>query len=220
MPRQAVLHFYREFNISTIALLVLIAIFIALSFVLPVECSYENHLLENLEVVILFGGFCFSLFNLRRYLFEMCMKFYLACSLIFLLMIGRELSWGRVFYPIGVRENSEEIYIGIHNLWYGDYLMFFNAILICIILFCLGYFYAQSCQRNIKWNIPLWEFLIFIIMAILSQCVFEKEYLPIGDLNQMFEECTELLSYIAIVFCTCKISFKRIYLSVKYFSII
>lgn len=65
-------------------------ILIPLCFVLPVECSFENHFLENLEVVVLFVGFVSVIFkakNLTKF-----KHFYYGCSLLYLIMIARELS--------------------------------------------------------------------------------------------------------------------------------
>lgn len=72
------------------------------AFILPIECSYENHLLENLEVFVLGIGFINMLYrtvSLNKNKFN---KFYLACGIFYIVMIARELSYGRVFYPIGI----------------------------------------------------------------------------------------------------------------------
>lgn len=67
---------------------ILIALMILLlpqAFILPVECSYENHLLENLEVFILCMGLVNMLYrtvSLNKNKFN---KFYLACGIFILL---------------------------------------------------------------------------------------------------------------------------------------
>ena len=50
------LNFEIRYTKALVILCILAIIFIGLSFVLPIEYSYENHFLENLEVVILFLG--------------------------------------------------------------------------------------------------------------------------------------------------------------------
>lgn len=86
------------------------------AFILPVECSYENHLLENLEVFVLGIGFINMLYrtvSLNKNKFN---KFYLACGIFYIVMIARELSYGRVFYPIGIDKNGEQIFMNIYQI--------------------------------------------------------------------------------------------------------
>ena len=75
------------------------------AFILPIECSYENHLLENLEVFILGIGFINMLYKTANLNKDKINKFYLACGIFYIVMIARELSYGRVFYPIGMDKN-------------------------------------------------------------------------------------------------------------------
>ena len=74
----------------------------------------------------------------------------------------RELSWGRVFYPIGIGNSGEEIFIKVQELWYFDILYPLITILIVIALGLLLYFYYQSTIKGINWNIPLVETIFFI----------------------------------------------------------
>lgn len=101
---------------SLFCLGILTIIFIALAFVLPIEYSYENHFLENLEIVILFCGIVVCVNKIRDFILYDSIKFYIASIIIYILMIGRELSWGRVFYPIGIDNNGEQIFIKVQDL--------------------------------------------------------------------------------------------------------
>lgn len=213
------LNFEIRYTKALIILCILAVIFIGLSFVLPIEYSYENHFLENLEVVILFLGIVICIGKIRDFILYDSIKFYVASIIIYILMIGRELSWGRVFYPIGMDKNGEQIFVKVHELWYGSVVYPMVGILILIVLILLGVYFYQSRRQGICWYIPLGEFLFFIVTSILGQCVFDRGLVQFGNYNQLLEESCEIIAYIALVCCTYDISFKRRYIHIRYFSI-
>lgn len=213
------LNFEIRYTKALVILCILAVIFIGLSFVLPIEYSYENHFLENLEVVILFLGIVICIEKIRDFILYDSIKFYVASIIIYILMIGRELSWGRVFYPIGMDKNGEQIFVKVHELWYGSVVYPIVGILILIALILLVVYFYQSRRQGICWYIPLGEFLFFIVTSILSQCVFDRSLVQFGNYNQLLEESCEIIAYIALVCCTYDISFKRRYIHIRYFSI-
>lgn len=213
------LNFEIRYTKALVILCILAVIFIGLSFVLPIEYSYENHFLENLEVVILFLGIVICIGKIRDFILYDSIKFYVASIIIYILMIGRELSWGRVFYLIGMDKNGEQIFVKVHELWYGSVVYPMVGILILIVLILLGVYFYQSRRQGICWYIPLGEFLFFIVTSILGQCVFDRGLVQFGNYNQLLEESCEIIAYIALVCCTYDISFKRRYIHIRYFSI-
>lgn len=213
------LNFEIRYTKALVILCILAIIFIGLSFVLPIEYSYENHFLENLEVVILFLGIVICIGKIRDFILYDSIKFYVASIIIYILMIGRELSWGRVFYPIGMDKNGEQIFVKVHELWYGSVVYPMVGILILIVLILLGVYFYQSRRQEICWYIPLGEFLFFIVTSILGQCVFDRGLVQFGNYNQLLEESCEIIAYIALICCTYDISFKRRYIHIRYFSI-
>lgn len=213
------LNFEIRYTKALVILCILAIIFIGLSFVLPIEYSYENHFLENLEVVILFLGIVICIGKIRDFILYDSIKFYVASIIIYILMIGRELSWGRVFYPIGMDKNGEQIFVKVHELWYGSVVYPIVGILILIVLILLGVYFYQSRRQGICWYIPLGEFLFFIVSSILGQCVFDRGLVQFGNYNQLLEESCEIIAYIALICCTYDISFKRRYIHIRYFSI-
>lgn len=213
------LNFEIRYTKALVILCILAVIFIGLSFVLPIEYSYENHFLENLEVVILFLGIVICIGKIRDFILYDSIKFYVASIIIYILMIGRELSWGRVFYPIGMDKNGEQIFVKVHELWYGSVVYPMVGILNLIVLILLGVYFYQSRRQGICWYIPLGEFLFFIVTSILGQCVFDRGLVQFGNYNQLLEESCEIIAYIALVCCTYDISFKRRYIHIRYFSI-
>lgn len=213
------LNFEIRYTKALVILCILAVIFIGLSFVLPIEYSYENHFLENLEVVILFLGIVICIGKIRDFILYDSIKFYVASIIIYILMIGRELSWGRVFYPIDMDKNGEQIFVKVHELWYGSVVYPMVGILILIVLILLGVYFYQSRRQGIYWYIPLGEFLFFIVTSILGQFVFDRGLVQFGNYNQLLEESCEIIAYIALVCCTYDISFKRRYIHIRYFSI-
>ena len=213
------LNFEIRYTKALVILCILAIIFIGLSFVLPIEYSYENHFLENLEVVILFLGIVICIGKIRDFILYDSIKFYVASIIIYILMIGRELSWGRVFYPIGMDKNGEQIFVKVHELWYGSVVYPMVGILILIVLILLGVYFYQSRRQGICWYIPLGEFLFFIVTSILGQCVFDRGLVQFGNYNQLLEESCEIIAYISLICCTYDISFKRRYIHIRYFSI-
>ena len=213
------LNFEIRYTKALVILCILAVIFIGLSFVLPIEYSYENHFLENLEVVILFLGIVICIGKIRDFILYDSIKFYVASIIIYILMIGRELSWGRVFYPIGMDKNGEQIFVKVHELWYGSVVYPIVGILILIALILLVVYFYQSRRQGICWYIPLGEFLFFIVTSILGQFVFDRGLVQFGNYNQLLEESCEIIAYIALVCCTYDISFKRRYIHIRYFSI-
>lgn len=213
------LNFEIRYTKALVILCILAVIFIGLSFVLPIEYSYENHFLENLEVVILFLGIVICIGKIRDFILYDSIKFYVASIIIYILMIGRELSWGRVFYPIGIDKNGEQIFVKVHELWYGSVVYPIVGILILIALILLVVYFYQSRRQGIYWYIPLGEFLFFIVTSILGQCVFDRGLVQFGNYNQLLEESCEIIAYIALICCTYDISFKRRYIHIRYFSI-
>ncbi|WP_455781597.1 hypothetical protein [Megamonas funiformis] len=213
------LNFEIRYTKALVILCILAVIFIGLSFVLPIEYSYENHFLENLEVVILFLGIVICIGKIRDFILYDSIKFYVASIIIYILMIGRELSWGRVFYPIGMDKNGEQIFVKVHELWYGSVVYPMVGILILIVLILLGVYFYQSRRQGICWYIPLGEFLFFIVTSILGQFVFDRGLVQFGNYNQLLEESCEIIAYIVLICYTYDISFKRRYIHIRYFSI-
>ena len=137
-------------------------------------------------------------------------NFYLACSIFYMVMIARELSFGRVFYPIGIDKNGEQVFVNIHQLWYGSivYPIVTILVLLAIVLMVKTYKYIQ--KERIICSIPKYSIRLFIIMLILSQVVFEKNLIVfLADYGQLLEECTEILAYCSLVCFTYDISFKK-----------
>lgn len=180
------------------------------AFILPIEYSYENHLLENTEVCILGIGLITMFYKIMKINIKKVENFYLACGIFYMVMIARELSFGRVFYPIGIDKNGEQVFVNIHQLWYSSivYPIVTILVLLAIVLMVKTYKYIQ--KERIICSIPKYSIRLFIIMLILSQVVFEKNLIVfLADYGQLLEECTEILAYCSLVCFTYDTSFKK-----------
>lgn len=204
-------HFNKNMFKTGYVLLTFAIILIPLSFILPIECSYENHLLENLEVIVLFAGIILSIHKIIHT--NKFKNFYISCSIFYFVMILRELSWGRVFYPIGFRSNGEEIYMSIRDIWYGPIVYPLITVLIILAIVLLIKCYIHCRHKNIIWHIPINYLIIFAALMIISQSVFEKELITsFIQYNQTLEEATEILAYVSLVCFTYNWKFKKFYL--------
>lgn len=180
------------------------------AFILSIEYSYENHLLENTEVCILGIGLITMFYKIMKINIKKVENFYLACGIFYMVMIARELSYGRVFYPIGMDKNGEQIFMNIHQIWYGPIVYPIIAVLVLIALFLMIQTYKYIKKEQIICSIPRYSIRLFIIMMILSQIVFEKNLIEfLADYGQLLEECTEILAYCSLVCFTYDISFKH-----------
>lgn len=167
------LKFYKENYLALIALIISVA-FIKIFNLAEIE---ENSLLENLQLVALFGGFI-ACFKTKKY-----KTFFIFLSLILLLMFGREISYGRVFIDENVVNFNRHlchilvgIYIALSVLW-----ALIRKIWVDII----------DMIKNIKF--PLWTFLASFI-CVFAQLISEK-YLH----NSCIEETAEFMLYSLIL---------------------
>lgn len=201
------LHFNNHLFKTKYLLLITAIILILISFILPVEASFENHFFENLQVCILFIGFISILYKAKRFIkFK---HFYFGCGFFYIIMIARELSWGRVFYPVGTRSNGEEIYISIRNIWYGDIVYPVVSILALIGLFLIIKCYRYCIHNRIIIDIPILYLIFFALLMLSSQLLFEKEAISfLSSYNQLLEEATEAIAYCSLVCFTYNWTFK------------
>lgn len=111
---------------------------------------------------------------------------------------------------MGIDKNGEQVFINIHQIWYGSivYPVIIVLVLIALILMIQTYKYIK--KEQIICSVPKYSISMFIIMLIMSQIVFEKSLIKfLIDYNQLLEECTEILAYCSLICFTYDISFKK-----------
>lgn len=185
---------------STCFTIVLAACSLPLGLFLPSGWGWENGPIENIQVLILAFGLACSL--LAAYLSRDDKKIrnlWGYSVLIWLLMIGRELSWGRVFFePVIIGPNGPG-FPSIHQIWYGNFVYPLNTLAIIVLLAGVWRnFEPGNLKRSI--SISAIDGLVLIIAATASQLVFEKELIPeLAFCSQILEEISELLVYWSLV---------------------
>ena len=165
--------FYKE-NFLIILSLIVSIVFIK---IFNLETIEENTLLENLQLVALLGGFFVSIKTKNH------KTFFTFLAMLFLLMLAREISYGRVFINEEVVHFNKKlchilvgIYIGIGILYALTKKIWVDII---------------NMIKNIKF--PILTFLI-AILCVLIQIISEKTLH-----NSCIEETVELMLYCAMV---------------------
>ncbi|MDY3974021.1 hypothetical protein [uncultured Veillonella sp.] len=182
--------------INCITILALIAMS-PLGILLPEQYFWENELFENMEALVLFGGCVLSFIWLlrstgeRRWLFG-------AWSILFLIAFGRELSWGRVFYPVGM-DAEGPVFMSIKEVWFGPYLPWVLGALIVVLFVALAKsrkLIITIVRKSSQDRVMQIYFCLFLLGLILGETIFERNMIDILDpYHQDFEELAELISY-------------------------
>ena len=178
-----------DFRWHKAALISMITAFLSvpLGTYLPVECGYENGVVENMQLAALALGvfFCLRARNHRT--------FFVFVAMVLLIMILREVNCGRTLFfakPGAVNEfyKWREIPYGwVARVLFGLYMAATAA------FFLFGKLYLQLVEVLRKTAVPVWNVLL-IVVGMLIGCYGERV------LNNMIvEEFAELVSYVALV---------------------
>lgn len=146
---------------------------------LPENAARENGPIENFQLVLLLIGVYLCWEALRKTTLKKSKYIWQAGILFFLLLFGRELSWGRAMfmYPDGSMPSWSELGM------YGEIAHLLIGIVIAYLLFLFyrGNFF--SFLKNAK--IPLWD-LVFLILFIILVDV--SEHYNFAVFNGMIDE--------------------------------
>lgn len=190
---------WRIFPSTWVSLLLAVMLF-PLGFFLPEWWGWENGPIENTQVIILIAGAVLSWLAARhnRDDSQIC-KLWLWTIPVWLMLAGRELSWGRVFfYPVSVGPDGP-IFPAIQKIWYGRYVYPVNSIITISTLCGLWYNFSWSKIKQI-WRIPAIDGILFVLFAIAAQFVFEKSLISVlKPYSQLLEEWSELIVYWCMV---------------------
>lgn len=173
-------------GVTWLAIAAAIAIIPSVMF-LPEKWGWENGILENIQMAVLFIGLYLSL------KVDSNKKFFNFVAMVLVIIILREVNCGRtLFFPIPGVENAfyswKEIKYGylVHPI-YGVYIAF------------VGFYFLKNKLFLTLWNIickikfPVWSVLLTIAGMILGT------YAEHATENFVFEEISELLFYVALV---------------------
>lgn len=186
---------FKFYTVSVVSLVVFLLIFPSLAF-LPQKYGYENSLLENLQMLVLFGiGYlCLSAkYNKRIFRFAF---------LALIILILREVNLGRtLFFPNPDGSENFKYYswkdinaqLGFPlgkcvHFTYGLYIAFVAVLFIVKGIFKDGF----TLLKTVK--LPFWN-LAFMGLASFMGAIAEKA----TNNNFIFEEGFELLFYVSLL---------------------
>ena len=176
---------------STKIILAIVPLAVIAFFFLPPAIAYENGPLENLQVVQLLIGAGVAWAAARKALNVLERHIWYCGIATFLLCAGRELNWGRVFYPTG----DHNSFISIQELWYGPIVHPIVGLIILILFYELWHNRIFAFIHVKK--IPVWNLLLFIVLYLAANYA---EHRPMVFFDQQFdgeilEELFECLCY-------------------------
>ena len=172
-------------NVTWISILSLVLLIPAVIF-LPERCGYENGLIENIQLFVLFIGMYFAIIP------KSDKKFFTFVALVIGILLIREVNCGRtIFFPIPGEVNqfyrwSEIKYGWLAHPIFGAYIAF------------VGFYFLKNKLflnlwekiRDIKF--PIWNFVVLIAGMVMGLYAEEVHHL-------VMEEYAELVFYIALI---------------------
>jgi len=165
---------------------------------LPPSWGWENSPLEWSQVVILSlgalltGGWWHQARSAGQYRHA---RFFAWAIPLWLLMVGRELSWGRVLYPIGVDPVSGPYFISVSQLPYGPIVYPVLTVIIVTWLFAVIKYklYAIPYELFQQNRFPTSEFFL-VILSFLVAYIAEKQLH-----YEIMEEIVECVAYLSLI---------------------
>lgn len=177
---------FRFQNVTWLGLLMAIAIIPAVIF-LPERCGYENGIIENIQLAVLFLGIFFAMRP------KVDKKFFTFVAMVLGILLIREVNCGRtIFFPIPGEENAFYSWKEIKYGWlahpiYGLYMTTVG------IYFLKNKLYLNLWEKIRDIKFPIWNFILLLLGMGLGTYAEECVH------NLVLEESTELLFYIALI---------------------
>jgi len=177
---------FKIYNSTWISIIIAMLL-IPCTIFLPEKFGYENGILENLQLLILFIGVYLSFFS------KIDRKFFIFIGLFLIILILREINCGRtLFFPVPGTENA---FYNWKDIKYG-YLahpIFGMYIAFVVIYFLKNKLFLNSWNYIRKTKLPTWNILFMIFSLIVG--VYADHAID----NMVFEEIIELLFYTSLV---------------------
>lgn len=175
-------------------ILFLLAIF-PLTSLLPVELAFENHFIENAQVIILFLGalYCYFLARIEKKF----AKLFRTGQALFTLLALREMSWGRIFFQDGVNEFGAPTFVQMSAFPLHALVNFLIGVYIISVLVALVVF--------VPWKnfLPPPKFFYACFLTLLLATAGERNWIyDFAPEGEMLEELAETLCYLNFIFLT------------------
>jgi hypothetical protein len=158
---------------------------------LPERFGYENGLLENMQMFVLFLGLYFS------FSAKLDKKFFIFVGLVLIILTLREVNCGRtLFFPIPGEYHKYYSWRDLPWPWLGKIVHFLYGLWIAIVslVFLKKKFYLDMWELIRKVRFPFWN-ILFACFAMFMGAIAEKA----TNNNFVFEEGFELLFYVSLM---------------------
>ncbi len=168
---------------------------------LPSMAAWENHWVENTQVVVLGGGLLLALVWCHASADARVRALCRAAAVLWAILMARELSWGGAFLP-PVGFSSEGPFYSSRALWYKPYVYPVLALLLAYSGYCIV---RWRLDRIVLRCVPAVGFEALLIAAgiALSTCAegHGPDFLTawMGSNPLVVEEWAELAAYAALV---------------------
>lgn len=197
---------YQLFPTTYLSIL-LTALLLPAGFYLPAWWGWENGPLENTQVLILGIGLVLSwlaAWNNRHD--RTSRNLWLCLTPCWLLCILRELSWGRVFYPIFLGVHAPE-FIPLQQLPYGYLVKPLVAVIIVVTLIAIYRTDPVTYIRQTK--LPFLDFATLLLAALIADVCDKNLLSALQPYHQLMEEWAELTAYWSMVSISAVTSFTK-----------
>ncbi len=182
---------------------------VPLAYVLPPQIGWENGILENVQVVVLFLGGVLNFYffrcahrlkiNIRKQASGAVRgneMMWLTISYLFFLLTARELSWGRVFFPIGMTD-AGPVLVRMNQVPYHEIISV--AIALSIIAIAASMLFAFP-WRRLLFEVPFPGRYVVLTLASVALAHIGEHTALFSELEgQLVEEMAELLVYLWMV---------------------
>lgn len=178
-------HFDFGFNIPLIYAIITTLLIVPCYLFLPEKYGYENSLIENIQMIVLFICMYFSIKAKNS------KKFFWILTLFVIIMLLREINCGRVFFPIPGKVNT---FYHWEDIKYGFIVgpIYESFIGISIIIALWNKVYETIFSMLTKTRLPIWN-IVFAVIGLFGSTYIDKHF----D-SCVLEEMVELLMYVAI----------------------
>lgn len=165
------------------------------AYLLPAWIGWENGFLENLQVLILLVG-CGVNLNFYRKRQSESGRLWLGGAGFFALLAARELSWGRVFFPVGLTETGP-VFLSMNRMPHNELInLTIAAYSIAVLLLIATYFPWRRFIGGIPF--PVKDLAMIIFGAGLAHVGERTAAFP-EAIGQLIEELAEVAVYIWLV---------------------
>lgn len=201
------LTFNKRLSAFNLALLILVFAAYPLAKLLPPYVAWEDNVIESLQALLLLiiALLCFSIHT------ELIKKQSRALGCFFLLLLGRELSWGRVFFPTGVVDDMGPNFISMNSI--PGHKFIHAAIFLAVCLILRAIIKSFNWKALLKIPLPVFTFIILFV-ATAGQLSAERHFFTglTAPQNQTLEELLELLIYMELFSLSLYYGFMRVLL--------